>query len=82
MRRMDVCCAYFDPDYENLDERIYGTRVNVDNESCGKCTIVNVNSRNDHDLLLEVLEVLIGLELSIKKCYVSSDAGWFMDGMP
>lgn len=26
MRKMDVCCAYFDPDYENLDERIYGTR--------------------------------------------------------
>ncbi|KAM3372252.1 hypothetical protein ACQJBY_019242 [Aegilops geniculata] len=79
MRRMDVCCAYFDPDYENLNERIYGTRVNVDNDSCGKCTVVNVNSRNDHDLLLEVLEVLIGLELSIAKCYISSDAGWFMD---
>ncbi|KAF7013883.1 unnamed protein product [Triticum aestivum] len=79
MRRMDVCCAYFDPDYENLNERIYGTRVNVDNESCGKCTIVNVNSRNDHDLLLEVLQVLIGLELSIAKCYISSDGGWFMD---
>ncbi|XP_044321994.1 ACT domain-containing protein ACR2 isoform X2 [Triticum aestivum] len=43
--------------------------------------VVNVllSTRNDHDLLLEVLEVLIGLELSIAKCYISSDGGWFMD---
>lgn len=79
---MEVCCAYFDPDYENLNERIYGTRVHVDNESCGRCTVVKVNSRNKQDLLLEVLEVLIDLELSITKCYVSSDGGWSLDGMP
>ncbi|PNT67076.1 hypothetical protein BRADI_3g20207v3 [Brachypodium distachyon] len=79
MRRMEVCCAYFDPDYENLNERIYGTRVHVDNESCGRCTVVKVNSRNKQDLLLEVLEVLIDLELSITKCYVSSDGGWSLD---
>uniref|UniRef100_A0A0D9X6J5 ACT domain-containing protein ACR n=1 Tax=Leersia perrieri TaxID=77586 RepID=A0A0D9X6J5_9ORYZ len=79
MRRREVCCAYFDPEYDKLDEKIYGTRVHVDNESCNECTVVKVNSRNKQDLLLEVLEVLIDLELSITKCYVSSDAGWFMD---
>ncbi len=31
-------------------------------------------------LLLEVVQVLTDLNLTISKGFISSDAGWFMDG--
>lgn len=76
---MEVCCPYFDPDFENLNERMYGPRVAVDNESCDKCTVVKVDSLDKQGLLLEVLQVLTDMDLFISKSYISSDAGWFMD---
>ncbi|OAY78562.1 ACT domain-containing protein ACR2 [Ananas comosus] len=76
---MEVCCPYFDPEFDNLNEKIYGPRVYVDNESCERCTVVKVNSLNKQGLLLEVLEVLADVDLFINKSYISSDAGWFMD---
>ncbi|KAJ3693418.1 hypothetical protein LUZ60_008898 [Juncus effusus] len=76
---MEACCPYFDPDYETLNARIFGARVTVDNESCETCTVVKINSLTEQDLLLEVLQVLTDMDLCITKCYVSSDAGWFMD---
>lgn len=44
--------------------------------------LFQVNSLNKQGLLLEVLEVLADVDLFINKSYISSDAGWFMDGMP
>ncbi|KAJ3698351.1 hypothetical protein LUZ61_002056 [Rhynchospora tenuis] len=76
---MEACCPYFDPDYENLNQRINGPRVTVDNESCENCTVIKVNSLTEQDLLLEVLQVLTDMDLCINKSYISSDAGWFMD---
>lgn len=76
---MEVCCPYFDPDFENLNERMYGPRISVDNESCDKCTVVKVDSLDKQGLLLEVLQVLTDMDLVISKSYISSDAGWFMD---
>ncbi|XP_020595519.1 ACT domain-containing protein ACR2-like isoform X2 [Phalaenopsis equestris] len=76
---MDVCYPYFDPDFENLNERIYGPRVNVDNEDCKNCTVVKVDSLEKQGPLLEVLQVLIDMDLLISKSYIFSDAGWFMD---
>lgn len=76
---MEVSFPYFDPEFENLNEKIYGPRVTVDNESCDKCTVVKVDSLNKQDLLLEVVQVLTDMDLFISKSYISSDAEWFMD---
>lgn len=76
-----VCWPYFDPDFENLRERIYGPtcRVSIDNESMEDCTVIKVDSVNKQGLLLEVVQVLTDMNLSISKSYISSDGGWFMD---
>ncbi|KDP33571.1 hypothetical protein JCGZ_07142 [Jatropha curcas] len=76
-----VCWPYFDPDFDNLPERIYGPtcRVCIDNETMEDFTVVKVDSVNKQGLLLEVVQVLTELNLSIYKSYISSDAGWFMD---
>ncbi|GAB2233533.1 hypothetical protein Droror1_Dr00002758 [Drosera rotundifolia] len=76
-----VSWPYFDPEFDTLPERIYGPimSVNIDNESLDDCTVIKVDSANRQDLLLEVVQVLTELNLSITKGYISSDAGWFMD---
>ncbi|GLT85310.1 hypothetical protein SLE2022_035020 [Rubroshorea leprosula] len=76
-----VCWPYFDPDFDNLSERIFGPtcRVCIDNESMEDCTVVKVDSVNKQGLLLEVVQVLTEMNLTISKSYISSDAGWFMD---
>lgn len=71
--------AYFDPDYENLSSRINPPRVSVDNTSCKNYTLVQVDSVNKPGILLEVVQILSDLDLSISKAYISSDGGWFMD---
>ncbi|KAL9363454.1 hypothetical protein Peur_046239 [Populus x canadensis] len=77
----NVCWPYFDPDFDNLSERIYGPtcRVCIDNESMEDCTVVKVDSVNKQGLLLEVVQVMTDLNLFISKSYISSDAEWFMD---
>ncbi|KAJ4953976.1 hypothetical protein NE237_030808 [Protea cynaroides] len=77
----EVCWPYFDPEFENLNERIHGPscRVCIDNESFKDCTVVKVDCVNRQDLLLQVVQALSDMDLSISKSYVSSDAGWFMD---
>ncbi|KAL9258020.1 ACT domain-containing protein, partial [Drosera capensis] len=76
-----VSWPYFDPEFNTLPERIYGPilSVNIDNESVDDCTVIKVDSANRQDLLLEVVQVLTELNLSIRKSYISFDAGWFMD---
>ncbi|TYI96750.1 hypothetical protein E1A91_D01G095300v1 [Gossypium mustelinum] len=34
---------------------------------------------NKHGILLEVVQVLTDMNLTITKAYISSDGGWFMD---
>jgi len=41
---------------------------------------LQVDSANKHGILLEVVQILTDLNLSITKAYISSDGGWFMDG--
>lgn len=41
---------------------------------------MQVDSRNKHGILLEVVQLLIDLDLTILKEYISSGGGWFMDG--
>ncbi|CAK9140284.1 unnamed protein product [Ilex paraguariensis] len=76
-----VCWPYFDPEFDNLTERINGPtcRVLIDNESLEDSTVVKVDSVNKQGLLLEVVQVLTDMNLTISKGYVSSDAEWFMD---
>jgi hypothetical protein len=42
---------------------------------------IQVDSANKYGILLEVVQVLTDLKLIVKKAYISSDGGWFMDGM-
>ncbi|KAF3780211.1 ACT domain-containing protein [Nymphaea thermarum] len=45
----------------------------------GTTEATKVDSVNKHGILLEVVQVLTDLDLSISKAYISSDGGWFMD---
>ncbi|KAJ6306906.1 hypothetical protein OIU78_022084 [Salix suchowensis] len=74
-----VCWPYFDPEYENLSTRINPPRVSVDNTSCSDSTLIKVDSMNKPGILLEVVQILTDLDLTITKAYISSDGGWFMD---
>ncbi|KAH6782595.1 ACT domain repeat 3 [Perilla frutescens var. hirtella] len=71
--------AYFDPEYETLSIRINPPQVSVDNSTCKECTLVKVDSMNKPGILLEVVQILTDLDLTITKAYISSDGGWFMD---
>jgi hypothetical protein len=42
--------------------------------------IMQVNSQNKHGILLEVVQELMDMELTISKARITSDGGWFMDG--
>uniref|UniRef100_A0A0D9VH22 ACT domain-containing protein ACR n=1 Tax=Leersia perrieri TaxID=77586 RepID=A0A0D9VH22_9ORYZ len=70
---------YFDPEYENFSQRINPPRVCIDNSTCSECTLVKVDSMNKNGILLEVVQVLSDLDLTISKAYITSDGGWFMD---
>lgn len=41
---------------------------------------MKVDSARKDGILLEAVQVLTDLNLSIKKAYISSDGKWFMDG--
>ncbi|KAH9550001.1 hypothetical protein CY35_10G049700 [Sphagnum magellanicum] len=70
---------YFDPDYERNGTRNNPPRVVIDNDAYDDATLVKVDSANRHGILLEVVQALTDLELTITKAYISSDGGWFMD---
>jgi len=54
-------------------------RVVIDNAACGTATLVKVDSARNHAFLLDTVQVLTDLDLSINKAYVSSDGPYFMD---
>lgn len=66
-------------EYEKLIRRLYPPRVVADNDSCEDATVILVDSVNKHGTLLQVVQVLADMNLTIKKSYISSDGGWFMD---
>ncbi|XP_059642691.1 ACT domain-containing protein ACR8-like [Cornus florida] len=70
--------SYLD-EYEKLVIRMTTPRVMVDNAGCANATRVMIDSARKHEILLEAVQVLTDLNLSIKKAYVSSDGRWFMD---
>ncbi|XP_038876807.1 ACT domain-containing protein ACR8-like [Benincasa hispida] len=66
-------------EYEKLVIRMNTPRVVIDNGACSTATLVKVDSARRYGNLLEAVQVLTDLNLSIKKAYVSSDGRWFMD---
>ncbi|KAG5532686.1 hypothetical protein RHGRI_027095 [Rhododendron griersonianum] len=66
-------------EYEKFIRRMNPPRVVIDNEYCKNATVIQVDSANEHGILLEVVQVLTDLNLIITKAYISSDGGWFMD---
>lgn len=42
--------------------------------------LFQVDSANKHGSLLEVVQALTDLNLTISRAYISSDGEWFMDG--
>ncbi|KAG2580258.1 ACT domain-containing protein ACR4-like [Panicum virgatum] len=66
-------------EFEKLVIRMNPPRVTVDNDSDMTATLVKVDSANKYGTLLEVVQVLTDLKLTIKRGYISSDGEWFMD---
>lgn len=66
-------------EFEKLLFRMDTPRVSIDNAVCPDATLVKVDSARKHGILLEAVQVLTDLNLSIKKAYISSDGRWFMD---
>ncbi|KAK9120144.1 hypothetical protein Scep_018237 [Stephania cephalantha] len=64
---------------EKLVLRMNPPRVTVDNSASKKATLIKVDSANKYGSLLEVVQVLTDLNLTIKRAYISSDGEWFMD---
>ncbi|KAJ0963531.1 hypothetical protein J5N97_028653 [Dioscorea zingiberensis] len=77
---MDLSCSWdSDDEYEKFIQRMNPPRVVIDNETSATATVVRVDSKNKYGILLEVIQVLTDLNLIIKKAYITSDGGWFMD---
>ncbi|XP_010250632.1 PREDICTED: ACT domain-containing protein ACR6-like [Nelumbo nucifera] len=68
-----------DDEYAKLIRRMNPPRVVIDNDACEHATVIQIDSANEHGILLEVVQVLTDLNLTITKAYISSDGGWFMD---
>ncbi|XP_041014309.1 ACT domain-containing protein ACR4-like [Juglans microcarpa x Juglans regia] len=68
-----------DDEFEKLVIRMNPPRVTVDNASSRKATLIKVDSANKRGSLLELVQVLIDLNLIIRRAYISSDGEWFMD---
>ncbi|XP_010250636.1 PREDICTED: ACT domain-containing protein ACR4-like [Nelumbo nucifera] len=68
-----------DDEFEKLLIRMNPPRVTVDNTTSRKATLIKVDSANKHGSLLEVVQVLTDMNLTIIRAYISSDGEWFMD---
>ncbi|KAM0046043.1 putative [Protein-PII] uridylyltransferase [Helianthus debilis subsp. tardiflorus] len=77
MMQMDV--KPFLEEYEKLIVRMNTPRVMIDNAGCADATRIMIDSARNDGILLEAVQVLTDLNLSIKKGYVSSDGRWNMD---
>lgn len=66
-------------EYEKLVIRMDTPKVVIDNAACPTATLVQVDSARNRGVLLEAVQVLADLDLSINKAYISSDGRWFMD---
>ncbi|XP_071722945.1 ACT domain-containing protein ACR6, partial [Rutidosis leptorrhynchoides] len=68
-----------DDEYAKLIRRMNPPRVVIDNDASADATVIQVDSVNKPGILLEVVQVLTDMNLTVRKAYISSDGGWFMD---
>ncbi|KAG0598648.1 hypothetical protein M758_12G090800 [Ceratodon purpureus] len=73
-----TCWPYFDPDFES-SSNFNPPKVTIENDTNASATVVKVDSDNRHGILLNVIQLFTDLELTIKKCDIFSDSGWFYD---
>ncbi|EPS60319.1 hypothetical protein M569_14485, partial [Genlisea aurea] len=66
-------------EYEKLQIRMSTPRVVIDNVGCSDATRLLIDRARKHGFLLEAIQVLTDLNLSIRKAYICSDGRWFMD---
>ncbi|KAL8170605.1 hypothetical protein V2J09_022409 [Rumex salicifolius] len=66
-------------EFEKIISRLTVPRVVIENGACLNSTVVKVDSARKDGILLEAVQVLTDLNLSIKKAYISSDGRWLMD---
>lgn len=79
MMNCDFSPVDIDDEYEKFIIKMNPPRVTVDNDTCSNSTLVKVDSANKYGSLLEVVQVLSDLNLTIERAYISSDGSWFMD---
>ncbi|MED6144704.1 hypothetical protein PIB30_017973 [Stylosanthes scabra] len=68
-----------DDEFEKLLIRMNPPRVTVDNSSSKTTTLIKVDSANRRGILLKVVQILIDMNIIIRRAYISSDGEWFMD---
>ncbi|GLI62359.1 hypothetical protein VaNZ11_004977 [Volvox africanus] len=66
-------------EYETLELRIHPPNVVIDNETYDDMTVITIDSANRPGTLIEVVQCLTELGLSIRCARISSDGGWFVD---
>ncbi|KAG2452901.1 hypothetical protein HYH02_002244 [Chlamydomonas schloesseri] len=66
-------------EYETLELRIHPPNVVIDNETYDDVTVITIDSANRPGTLIEVVQCLTELGLSIRCARISSDGGWFVD---
>jgi UTP:GlnB (protein PII) uridylyltransferase len=71
-----------DDEYDKLIIRMNPPRVSIDNNACENTTLVKVDSANKHGILLEVVQVLTDLNLTIAMLtYLLMEDGSWMYSM-
>ncbi|CAK7336762.1 unnamed protein product [Dovyalis caffra] len=68
-----------DDAYAKLVRRMNSPRVVIDNHACEHATVIQVDTCNRKDTVLDVVQVITDRNLVITKAYMSSDGGWFMN---
>ncbi|KAJ3671846.1 hypothetical protein LUZ60_007925 [Juncus effusus] len=71
--------AETEDEYVKLVNGMNPPRVTVDNTSSRRATLLKVDSANKQGSLLQVVQVLNDLNLTVTRAYITSDGGWFMD---
>lgn len=64
---------------DEYEKRMTTPRVMIDNAGCSNATRVMIDSARKQGILLEAVQVMTDLNLSIQKAYICSDGRWFMD---
>jgi hypothetical protein len=68
------------PKHTAARSHLHTLQVRIDNESSPLHTVLTIDSANRPGTLVEVVQCLTELGLSVVRARISSDGGWFVDG--